>query len=281
MKAVRIMFWFALTLFVCSVAAIPVLHLLIYRNEDIPDAVATLGGTILALSLLLTIALGTIRGWIARDESARTIGQQLDLHEVESRGFHPGAEFGMSVLESLPKVAPMVLSGSFRGIDVIAFSYVGTTTDPKTNAESTLRGLLRFFWVTLDDVLYSCAVTGLPVNAPHLLAERTGWLVRLGRWMGRSPDMGVGDPAFDRAFDVTCEDPGFARDVLDNDVRRWISDRRVNIEIAGPWLLCFGYHEWPRALPELLGSLEGIVRRIPASTWWPYQAAHGGSDTPV
>lgn len=94
----------------------------------------------------------------------------------------------------------------------------------------------------------------------------------------------TGDDDFDRAFRVVAEDRGFALDLLDASMRRWLLDagpRHLGVEIAGSLALCFvAVAVRPDYAEQLPRTLEGFIHHVPSGAWTYYPAERGGPQGP-
>ncbi|HEX5949382.1 MAG TPA: hypothetical protein VFZ96_00110, partial [Actinomycetota bacterium] len=81
---------------------------------------------------------------------------------------------------------------------------------------------------------FTCAVAPLPIETPHLVAEPEAFLTS-GPDHADLPAVTVGDGRIDAAYDIRCEQPGFAASFVAGDVARWLleQDDAVAFETRG------------------------------------------------
>jgi hypothetical protein len=84
-------------------------------------------------------------------------------------------------------------------------------------------------------------------------------------------DLRLGETAFDSLFYVATSDDGFARAVLDEDVRSWLAGAgaaAVPFRIHGDRLLCWDHRELDaERVRASARTMVGLLERIPASAW--------------
>lgn len=117
-----------------------------------------------------------------------------------------------------------------------------------------------------------CVWVRTPAVRPYVHAEKAFAIQsKVNEAIGR--DLRTGDPEFDRAFDVTAEHPGFAREVLNPNVTQYLltTDR----DYRAVWLQSdfidasdvIGDHRDPQQLIPALDFRCDILDRIPQRLW--------------
>ena len=137
-----------------------------------------------------------------------------------------------------------VLSGRWRGIDVVIFEYRCAIEEREER--------------------YTCAILAVPLGWPWLLVKPETPLTQLEQ------DIGLGDvrtewDEFNRAFLVRTGEPRFATAVLDGRMMGWLmslSPRR-GFEIAGGRLLSYTAPVQPWELERVLEAALEVRERIP------------------
>ncbi len=140
-----------------------------------------------------------------------------------------------------------VLWGAWHGLELRAFDYAYSETE---------KHVRRF----------SCAAAAIPGGWPSLDIRpetlRTAVADRLAM-----PDVRFESDAFNRAFEVRCEEPRFASAVIDARMIEWLLGMAPTpgFEVQGRWILAYRSQVQPWELEELLGLLEAFVERIPGA----------------
>jgi hypothetical protein len=124
---------------------------------------------------------------------------------------------------------------------------------------------------------FSCALTEIPAQSPHLTVTHEGFFSRLADHLGFH-DIDFESEDFNRAFQVKCEDRKFANDVIDARMMQWLlaQDHHWSFELAGPYLLCYAKRLRPLELVPLLGTMRGFNDQIPRVVWSLYGTAQTG-----
>lgn len=144
-----------------------------------------------------------------------------------------------------------ILTGEIDGLPITAF-------DHRFFRETTIMGR------SLPQT-FSCAVTTVPVAAPHLTIEHKLFF----RYEGTS-DLVVPDVVrtesneFDRVFRVRCRDGAFAIALLDPSLMGWLLEQgEWNVELRGDRLLCYMPLVPVDKVPTLFTILREFRDRIP------------------
>lgn len=144
-----------------------------------------------------------------------------------------------------------VLTGEIDGLPITAF-------DHRFFQETTIMGR------TIPQ-RFSCAVTTVPLAAPHLTIEHKLFF----RYEGTS-DLIVPDVVrteskeFDRVFRVRCRDGAFATALLDPSLRGWLLGQgEWNFELRGDRILCYMPLVPVDTVPTLFAILREFRDRIP------------------
>ena len=149
--------------------------------------------------------------------------------------------------------AENVVSGTWQEIDVIAFDYwyYDESMDAKGN---TSRSYHRF----------DCVLVPVEADCPRLTVAPEGLLTLLADALSFH-DIEFESDEFNRAFNVTCEVPKFANDVIDQRMIAWLlaNGSKHTYEAVGNRVLVSGPRIDPAELPALLGVARGFVEHVP------------------
>ncbi len=82
----------------------------------------------------------------------------------------------------------------------------------------------------------------------------------------------LGSPEFHSRFDVTTEDPDFARSLVDSRMREWLAglEAGFNFELMGRHLLVYSKRRSVEDLAPLFDVATGFPDRIPPAVWRDY-----------
>ena len=144
--------------------------------------------------------------------------------------------------------------GTWRGVEVKAFEYgyapAGPPVGPSAAGEAR-RG--RF----------ACAIAAIPPVPFPLAAEPVSFVLGLG---AHAPMDEVDVPAAAAAsgFVVRCDDPDFARTLLDGEVGGWLREggEEWGFEASGSLLLIYGAPASVPSVPDVLGRLDDLRSRL-------------------
>ena len=118
---------------------------------------------------------------------------------------------------------------------------------------------------------FTCAVLTIPAACPPLRLTHENFLTLLGDHLGHH-DVKLEYDAFNRRFNVNCEDQKFAFTLLDAGMMQWLldDDKIQHLEIVGPFVLFAS----PRLKPAFwlnLGTwLDGFHSHIPELVYSAY-----------
>ena len=103
---------------------------------------------------------------------------------------------------------------------------------------------------------HTCALLVTGWDAPHVRLDREGSIGRLVRSLG-VPDVATGDPAFDARWKVRCDRPEYARELLHDRLRAWLTQLddgwdSVEFEVGGDHLLAHVDGAHVERIPELI-----------------------------
>lgn len=149
--------------------------------------------------------------------------------------------------------AENVMWGEWQGLDVREFDYwyYEESTDSQGHRTRSYRH-------------FSCALTGMPIAAPHLSVSAENIFTKLADHMGLE-DIQFESEEFNRRFNVKSRDPKFATDVVDGRMMEWLlsAGKEWSFELDGTRLLCYSRRRNPADLVPLLGTLKGFRDHIP------------------
>jgi hypothetical protein len=150
---------------------------------------------------------------------------------------------------SEPRIDELVW-GPWRGIDVTVFglSFDAPTlpgTPPKRSA-------------------FACALAKVDAGFPSVVAEPQALLTAFERAPTGTP-VEVGDPPFDRAWNVWSEDEGFARELMGPDMRDWLRSLGDGwgMEVHGKIAIVYGRRPGRPDVFAILEALKGLLDHIP------------------
>jgi hypothetical protein len=216
------------------------------RREALPMLVmlVLVGGL-----LYLTYRIREMPRRDAYRDTARTLG--LAFEPTDTRGLsglpHP-------LIHRLAETRDIahVLSGTWRGIDVVAFEYRYTSG---TNAQ----GQANVF-------AYTCAVIPVPSSWPDLVVEPERVPTKVADALGlRDIDMEL--ESFNRAFEVRSSEPRFASALLDARMMEWLmtsAPAAFGVEIVGGRLLGFVPEVYPWQTESLLVTVKAFLDQVPS-----------------
>src|SRR5581483_5507412 len=146
-----------------------------------------------------------------------------------------------------------VLSGNYRGHDVLVFDYHYETesTDSKGNS-------------TTHHYYFSCFILTLPRNFPELRITQEGWMSKIAQAFGYA-DIDFESAEFSRAFCVRSKDRKFAYDVCHAQMMEYLlANRDLSLELERNALaLAFPKTLSPPELEFNLQRLMEIRSRLP------------------
>lgn len=146
-----------------------------------------------------------------------------------------------------------VLHGAWQEVDVVAFDYwyYDESTDSKGG---TSRSYHR----------YDCALVPMPADCPRLTIDRENLFSRLADALSFH-DIQFESEEFNRDFNVQCEVPKFANDLIDSRMMQWLqaSGSGHAYEVLGNRVLVAGPKIDPEAFTELLGVARAFVQHVP------------------
>jgi hypothetical protein len=118
---------------------------------------------------------------------------------------------------------------------------------------------------------FDCAVIDVNAAFPPIVVAREGLLTRLADHLGFR-DIEFESEEFNRRFQVRAEDRGFAYQLVDARMMRWLLslERPVSFEVAGRWILAYHGRVPPAALIPLIGAATEFRDRIPRVAWGLY-----------
>ena len=146
-----------------------------------------------------------------------------------------------------------VVHGMWQEVDVIAFDH--WYYDESTNSNGTTsRSYHRF----------NCVLVPVEADCPRLAIERENLVTAIADALSFR-DMQFESEAFNDAFNVRCEVPKFANDMIDARMMEWLlaagSDHAY--EALGNRVLVAGPRIDPTELPALLAVARGFVQHVP------------------
>jgi hypothetical protein len=152
-----------------------------------------------------------------------------------------------------------VLWGSWQGLDARVFRFTGERPETPDLPRVVLA--------------YVCASAPVDASCPSLSVEPRSFLTPPNEAASMRP-VGTDDEDFDRRFDVRCDDPAFARSLLDAPLRSWIAslDDTWGFELSGRLALVYTAVEGGRQVTAVLPVLKGFLDRVPAEVRSPAPA---------
>lgn len=150
---------------------------------------------------------------------------------------------------SEPRIDELVW-GPWRGIDVTVFglSFDAPTLPGTPPTRST----------------FACALAKVDAGFPSVVAEPQALLTSFERAPTGTP-VEVGDPPFDRTWNVWSEDEGFARELLDPAMRDWLRSLGDGwgMEVHGKIAVVYGRRPARPDVFAILEALKGMLDHIP------------------
>jgi hypothetical protein len=146
-----------------------------------------------------------------------------------------------------------VVSGPWQEVDVIAFDY--WYYDESTNSNGTTsRSYHRF----------DCVLVPVDADCPRLMIGRETLLSSLADALSFH-DIQFESKTFNDEFNVRCEVPKFANDLIDQRMMGWLVALGTDhaFESVGNRVLVTGPKIDPAELPTLLGIARGFVQHVP------------------
>jgi hypothetical protein len=146
-----------------------------------------------------------------------------------------------------------VVHGTWQEVAVIAFDY--WYYDESTNSKgSTSRSYHRF----------NCVIVPVDADCPRLTIQRETFMTALADAL-TFHDIQFESDGFNRDFNVTCEVPKFANDLVDARMMEWLMATGYDhaYEALGDWVLVAGPRIDPVALTTLLTVARGFVQHVP------------------
>jgi hypothetical protein len=146
-----------------------------------------------------------------------------------------------------------VVSGAWQGFELTAFDYWYYTESTDSNG-STSRAYHRF----------DCVLVPIDADCPRLSIRRESFLSSLADALSFH-DLRFESEEFNRAFNVRCEVPKFANDLVDGRMMTWLlaGDSDVAYEAVGRRVLVAGPRIQPVELTGLLAAACGFVQHVP------------------
>ena len=146
-----------------------------------------------------------------------------------------------------------VVYGPWQEIDVVAFDYWYYDESTDSNG-STSRSYHRF----------NCALVPIEADCPRLTIERESFMTALADALSFH-DIQFESEAFNSDFNVKCEVPKFANDLIDARMMEWLTavGSGHGYEALGNRVLVAGPRIDPVELTTLLGVARGFVQHVP------------------
>jgi hypothetical protein len=146
-----------------------------------------------------------------------------------------------------------VVHGTWQELAVIAFDY--WYYDESTDGQGhTSRSYHRF----------DCVLVPIEADCPRLTIARETLLTSLADALSFH-DIEFESEDFNREFNVSCEVPKFANDLIDQRMMAWLlaTGSGFRYEALGNRVLVAGPRIEPSELPLLLGAARGFVQHVP------------------
>ncbi len=111
---------------------------------------------------------------------------------------------------------------------------------------------------------FSCVLAAIPGGWPTLVIRPETPLSTFADHLA-FPDITLESESFNRAFDVRCEDRGFANAFVDARMMEWLLtvDGGLEFEVSGRWILCYGKRRGALELVPLLGTVQRFKEHVP------------------
>jgi hypothetical protein len=167
------------------------------------------------------------------------------------------------------------VAGTYKGLDVKEFDYWYYTesSDSKGGRSRTYH-------------YFSCAVTEIPADCPHVTIAPETLLTRLADHLGFE-DIQFESEEFNRRFRVKSKDQKFATDLVDARMMQWLDvGGGWSFEVCGPYVLCSSKRLKGATLFVLMDVLKAFRDRVPRVVYDLYGSgnrvvdASEGSETP-
>ena len=153
-----------------------------------------------------------------------------------------------------------VVWGAFGGQPLKAFDYWYYEENHSSDG-GTSRSYHRF----------SCVALEVPAHFPDLQVTPEGILSRLADGLGLR-DLEMESEEFNRRYQVSSSVRGFAYQMIDARMIRWLLGLRwpLSVAFAGPYVLLWTRRLPPQRLGTLLGAAASFQKRIPRMVWGEY-----------
>lgn len=147
-----------------------------------------------------------------------------------------------------------VLYGPWQEVDVVAFDYWYYDESTDSNG-ATSRSYHRF----------DCALVPIDADCPRLTIARESLFTAIADALSFH-DLEFESEDFNRDFNVRCEVPKFANDLIDARMMAWLMSTGYShaFEAVGNRVLVAGPRIDPVELTTLLGVARGFVQHVPA-----------------
>jgi hypothetical protein len=190
-----------------------------------------------------------------RREAMFLLATQLGLNYSQQRNTALPAEFRFlnRLAQGSNRYAFNVLSGNYRGHDVLAFDYHYETYS--NNSKGGRRTHHHYF---------SCFILRLTIDCPELLITREGWLSKIAQALGYD-DIDFESAEFSRKFCVRSKQKRFAYDICNPQMIEYLLDNDdLSIEIESRALaLMFSKCLAPEEIARNLERLCAVRERFP------------------
>ena len=160
-----------------------------------------------------------------RDQVARSVADELGLsYEQDSASAEIRDLASALTIAGDRNQVQRALSGRWRGYDVKLFDYGYEVDTPRGGAVERN---------------FTCALVSSPIDSEPITITAESFLTKVAAKVGYR-DLQLGDPDFDRVFNVRSKDPTAAPKVLGPAVRAWLSEhgRGLNFLIGRGAVLC-------------------------------------------
>ncbi|MFN8036952.1 MAG: hypothetical protein U0V73_13535 [Acidimicrobiia bacterium] len=155
-----------------------------------------------------------------------------------------------------------VVSGVHDGVNVRLFDYwyYDETSDGKTTSRTYHR--------------FTCAISEIPADCPHLTLRREGFLSKLADHVGMA-DLTFESDDFNRMFEVRCSDQRFAFALIDGRMMEWLMQaaRGSQLETGGPMVIVATDKLEPAQWPSLLDWERQFREHVPNAVYVMYKAS--------
>jgi hypothetical protein len=181
-------------------------------------------------------------------DTARSLGLHHEVRDTRNLGGLPHP-----LLHRLAETRDIVnvLTGTWRGLDVVAFEY-------RYTSGTDARGQSQAF-------TYLCVLTPVPASWPDLVVEPERLPTKLADTLAlRDIDMEL--ETFNRAFEIRSTDPRFASAFLDARMMAWLMESApvgFGAEIVGGQLLTFVPDLLPWQVDTVLAATVGFLEQVP------------------